>query len=377
MSKELAAALDSEILTQKFQQVAPDYMVLESEKTFAVEIVKDNQQLRNVAQTNPLSIQAALAKAASVGLSLNPTKKQAYLICRSMKIKDESGRDKWINKACLEPSYMGLCDLATMSGAVDWIQARIVYESDSFVDNGVGMKPTHTRDPFAKDRGEIKGVYCVAKAGGDYLTETMSYSDVIDIRDRSDGWKAYVAKKIKSCPWSTDFAEQAKKTVVRRAYKMWPKCKGMDRIAEAVHISNENEGFEPIMTSPAQDTFTADQKNEFDRLISSGDAIGLFCFRESFGDPDSPGWAVWSSLGNSFDHGQKTKQGQVMRDLVNSGRAQFDELQMQIEDYARSDDEMGIKQEWEDLSQPVRKLLLDRIDAEVRHILVAEMKLEE
>ena len=39
--------------------------------------------------------------------------------------------------------------------------------------------PVHHRDPFAKDRGEIVGGYCVAKlAAGDYLTETMTLDEL-------------------------------------------------------------------------------------------------------------------------------------------------------------------------------------------------------
>ena len=67
----------------------------------------------------------------------------------------------------------------------------------------------------------------------------MSLEEVHRIRDRSEGWKAYVAKKIKSTPWHSDEGEMIKKTVIKRAYKLWPKT---DRLDGAVHFLNTENG---------------------------------------------------------------------------------------------------------------------------------------
>ena len=144
-------------------------------------------------------------------------------------------------------------------------------------------------------------------------------------------------------------------------------------------IYDPDEG-ERIQESEVKDvdqgpTYNDEQKAEFDSLMDSSNAIGLYVFREGFGDPDSPGWAVWSSLSNSFKHGEKTAKGILMRKLVNDGEAQFIELMESIAEMARNDDDLGIKQEWEDLSQPVQTLIMERIDNEVRHVLVGEMGL--
>ena len=134
---------------------------------------------------------------------------------------------------------MGLLDIAIQSGSILWGQAELVYAADQFELNGFDKPPTHKRNPFAADRGELVGVYVVAKTlDGDYLTGTMTAADVYDIRDRSDAWKAY-KKDGRSCPWLTDEGEMVKKTIIKRAYKTWPKS---DRMDKAVHHLNADAG---------------------------------------------------------------------------------------------------------------------------------------
>ena len=185
---------------------------------------------------------------AAIGISLNPAKKQAYLVPRDGRI-------------CLDLSYMGLADLATASGSIKWVKAGVVHANDKFVLNGFDRPPEHSFDPFSKDRGEAVGVYVVAKtADGDYLTEAMSADEVNAIRDRSSAWRAWVEKK-RSCPWVTDWAEMAKKTVVKRAYKLWPKT---ERLDQAIHHLN-TDGEEGLYELAPKAAPAAEEKAIFDR----------------------------------------------------------------------------------------------------------------
>jgi recombination protein RecT len=196
------------------------------EAEFALQSLYGNKFAMEVAMKNRSSVIAAVVNIAAIGISLNPAKKQAYLVPRDGKI-------------CLDISYMGLMDLAIDSGSIRWGQAELVYETDTFALNGVDQQPTHQRNPFAKDRGEVVGVYVVIKtADGDYLTDAMSVEEINAIRDRSSAWKAYITKQ-KSCPWLTDWGEMAKKTVVKRAYKYWPKT---ERLDTAIHHLNTDGG---------------------------------------------------------------------------------------------------------------------------------------
>ena len=233
-----------------FEQVRVDKsMSFVREAGFAIQILGQNDYAMQIALGNRQSVVDAVLNIAAIGISLNPAKKQAYLVPRDRKI-------------CLDVSYIGLMDLAMSTGAIRWAQAAIVRSADAFTLHGFDKPPTHTFNPFATDdsRGEPVGVYVVVKTSdGDYLTHTMPIADVFAIRDRSSAWKAWIEKK-KRCPWVTDEAEMVKKTCVKQAYKYWPK---VERLSEAIkHLDNEGEGLAELAEN------TLDSGREL-RIVSS------------------------------------------------------------------------------------------------------------
>jgi recombination protein RecT len=136
---------------------------------------------------------------------------------------------------------MGLMDLAQATGSVKWAQAALVHELDNFALNGLDKAPSHTFNPFSKERGLVIGVYVTIKTIHDeYLTHTMTIDEAYAIRDRSSAWKSWVAKKANSPgPWGTDEGEMIKKTCVKQAYKYWPKT---ERLETAIHHLNTENG---------------------------------------------------------------------------------------------------------------------------------------
>lgn len=229
----------------------------EREAGFAIQTITSNDYATKLALQNRQSVVNAVTNIAAIGISLNPAKKQAYLVPRDGKI-------------CLDISYIGLMDLAMSIGAIRWAQSELVYSGDNFALNGFDKPPTHAYNPFAKDRGEVVGVYVVVKTpDGDYLTETMSIDEVNAIRDRSSAWKAWLSKQ-KSCPWVTDPGEMAKKTCVKRAYKFWPKT---ERLEQAIHYLNTdgNEGIQ--LAGAANDSSLADKWIDMAVKAESPDAL--------------------------------------------------------------------------------------------------------
>lgn len=199
----------------------------ERESGFAIQQLQKNDYVMSVAMKNKQSVINAVTNVAAIGISLNPARKQAYLVPRDGQI-------------CLDISYIGLLDLAVSTGSILWGQAEIVRQNDAFVLNGFDKPPTHTFNPFGTERGDIVGVYVVVKThSGDYLTTTMSLEEVHSIRDRSEGWKAFAAKKIKSTPWASDEGEMIKKTVIKRAYKLWPKTERLDEVMNHLNTTNK------------------------------------------------------------------------------------------------------------------------------------------
>lgn len=210
-----------------FSRVLVDRTIsFEREAGFAIQQLQKNDYTLRVAGQNKQSVINAVTNVAAIGISLNPARKQAYLVPRD-------------NQICLDISYIGLLDLAVASGSIMWGQAEIVRENDAFTLNGFDQAPTHVFNPFGKDRGPIVGAYVVVKThSGDYLTTTMSIDEIYSIRDRSEGWKAFYAKKIKSTPWASDEGEMIKKTVIKRAYKLWPKTERLDEAMN--HLNGAN-----------------------------------------------------------------------------------------------------------------------------------------
>jgi recombination protein RecT len=208
-------------LEKEFNQVNAYKMNFAKEAQFALQLLHGNNYLVEAAQKNPAALEYALINIASIGISLNPALKEAYLVPRGGKI-------------CLDPSYIGLVKLATDTGAIEWVQAEIVKEKDTFKYLGVGKAPLHEMDPFA-DRGQIIGVYCVARlSSGESLSTIMSKADCDAIRDKS-------SQASKSGPWVSFYEEMLKKTCIKRAAKLWPRS---ERLLNAVEVSNEIDGID-------------------------------------------------------------------------------------------------------------------------------------
>ena len=224
-------ASDVYSVERTFSEVCADKnLSFAAEAGFAIQTLMGNEYAMKIATGNRQSVINAVTNIAAIGISLNPARKQAYLVPREGKI-------------CLDISYMGLMDLAIQAGSIRWAQCALVHSADEFALNGLDKQPIHKFNPFSKARGDLIGVYCVVKTSdGDYLTHSMSIEDVYAIRDRSSAWISYTAKKAKSCPWATDAGEMVKKTCIKQAYKYWPKTEQSGRMEQAIHYLNEQAG---------------------------------------------------------------------------------------------------------------------------------------
>lgn len=231
MSQLETIRTDIQSTKANFQAICSDRSIsFEAEAGFAIQTLQNSEFALKIALANRQSVINAVTNIAAIGISLNPAKKQAYLVPRDGRI-------------CLDISYMGLMDLAMQSGSILWAQCALVHEQDDFALNGLDKQPHHKFNPFSKDRGALVGVYCVVKTlGGDYLTHTMPIADVFAIRDKSQAWIAYQNKKTRSCIWLDHEGEMVKKTCVKQAYKYWPKGEQSGRLEGAIHYMNEQAG---------------------------------------------------------------------------------------------------------------------------------------
>lgn len=201
-----------------------------AEANYAMQLLCANSFALSIAQQNPVSVQNALRNAAAIGISLNPANKHAYLVPR----KSQSGM-----AICLDVSYMGLLHLAMATGSIEFGQAKLVYETDVYENQGIDKAPIHKYNSF-RDRGALVGAYCVVKTSTDaYLTEEMDIEQLHNVRNRSEAFTGGKNNKPASGPWVTDYEEMCRKTVVKRASKYWPK---VDRLHDAIEYLNTDGG---------------------------------------------------------------------------------------------------------------------------------------
>lgn len=172
---------------------------------------------------DPGSIVMSVAQACALGLPPNTPLGLSYLV-------------PFKGTCQLIPGYRGLIRLAVQSGEVQSIESRVVYSRDAF-EIHMGTDPRIDHSPSLEaDRGEMIGVYSVAKLKTGATTfEWMSIGEINAIRDRS--------KAKDDGPWRTDYAEMARKTVVRRHGKYLP-C-SEERFAQALQLQAAAESGTP------------------------------------------------------------------------------------------------------------------------------------
>ena len=205
------------------------------EISFAMQAVQNNPTLSEC-DTN--SILRAVVNAGNIKLTLNPAAKEAYLVSRYNRVT----RTK---EATLEPSYIGLIQLAIRAGGIKSMMAQVVYENDEFKMNIADNSSPIFHSPclVSSNRGAFFGVYAIATlTDGSRQVEWMDTEEINLIRERSDSWKAYNEGKVKTCTWLTDYFEMARKTVVKRIIKYLPKSQSpmQEALQNAVQIDNDD-----------------------------------------------------------------------------------------------------------------------------------------
>jgi recombination protein RecT len=240
---------------------------------FAHEIVSKNKMLcGSIVQT----VQNSIKNVAAVGLTLNPAHGYAYLV-------PEYNKQLNGTECQLRISFKGLIKLATDSGSVKWVKAEVVHQNDVFSFNGHGNAPTHNFNPFV-DRGPMVGVYCQAKTNeGDFLVDMMTIDEINKIKS---------AAKIQTV-WEKWFEEMAKKAVIKRASKQWPKTDQFERVSTAVDILNNNEG-------NTDEDYTQEQYDKYHGYLEGESAIAFAAYARKLPE------GAYNALYNSFEKGDKT-----------------------------------------------------------------------
>jgi recombination protein RecT len=211
------------------------------EFTFALQTMRNNAAIfEKVAQENPQSITNAIINIATIGTTLNPALRQAYLIPRSIQMNGQKRMS-----ACLDHSYMGLCQIATSSGGCIDMDADVVYAGDYFKYIR-GLNPTLEHIPFSmredlteeqRKAGKGEMVYV-------YATAILPFGNIMHTKfivlDRAE---VELVRKTSQAPnspmWVNHYGEGARKTAIKKLYKLLPQT---DRMSTAIAAINEFDG---------------------------------------------------------------------------------------------------------------------------------------
>jgi phage RecT family recombinase len=159
------------------------------------------------------SLAQCVLSAAQDGLCLDG--RMAHAVVFNCKKKDpQTGKETWVKEATYMPDYKGIVDCCRRHGAIVDAMAEHVYSGDVFefyMENG---KYQHKWQRAMGDRGDLLGAFCLLLLPENrFKIEYMSLQEITHVRNKS--------KAKDSGPWVSDTGEMQKKTVIKRALKLY------------------------------------------------------------------------------------------------------------------------------------------------------------
>ena len=179
-------------------------------------------------QCTPASIVRAVMQGAELGLTPGSALNSAYLVPFK-----NTKTNEW--EAQLIVSAQGLSELAYRSGLVSFILAEVVYDGDEF-NYKLGLNPEldHVPTDETIDPSKITHAYMVVGLkDGTRAFRVLTRKGIDRIMQRSPS-----VKSGNNSPWNTDYAEMARKTVIKNGMKYVPKS---IEVAKAIALDNAIE----------------------------------------------------------------------------------------------------------------------------------------
>jgi recombination protein RecT len=207
--KKISTMLAGSIPQQHFVQVA-------------MNLFAGNKKLRECTMQ---SVLLGIYSAATLGLSLDPSLKESYLV-------------PFKGKATFIIGYKGLENLCIRSGIVDDIYSRVVCEDDHF-EWEEGLEPKLIHRPSVKGAtGKLIGAYAVATlSNGRKRFKYVPAAEIIAFHMKRS---ASVRAGVQS-PWDTDTPAMYCKTAIRMLASELPRARSDIRLAKALSLEEEQE----------------------------------------------------------------------------------------------------------------------------------------
>lgn len=232
--QDIKSIINSDAMREQFARALPKHLTADRFARVAITALTRTPKL---ADCTPASLMKCLLDLSAMGLE--PDGRRAHLI-------PYENRKEGIVEATLIVDYKGLVELIRRSGDVVSIRAETVCEKDSF--DWKNGEVTHAVN-WREDRGKVQAVYAEAvMKSGERQTAVMTTKEVEAIRSRS--------RSGNNGPWTSDWAEMAKKTAVRRLSKMLPLSSEIMQ-----HIERDDDQFAMRNVTPSAPSFALPKLN--------------------------------------------------------------------------------------------------------------------
>lgn len=191
--------------------------------------------------------------------------------CHYVPFKNKQANGTYQKEVQFILGYKGIVELVNRCGKAVILSTEVVYENDEF-DYALGLNPVLKHLPTHGERGNIQGVYCVAKnlVANEKVFIYLNKGDIDKVR------KASKAGQTSFSPWSNWYEEMAKKTAIKRICKLLP---------ISVDIQEQLSSDETIKTTIDKDMATVP-----DRTVWEGETVDAEAKTET--PEETPGEAV-------------------------------------------------------------------------------------
>lgn len=289
----LAEAFDNSEFMQRIRQsvpkhISPDRML----RTFVSAVGKTPLLL----QCDMRSVIGAMLTCSQVGLEPNTPLQHAHLIPFKTRRKNRrTGQWEDAHEVQLIFGYPGLLDLSYRSKLLVSVHCDVVWKRDTFeFEYGSNQHLKHIpRGGVHAPEAEPDWAYAHVKLENGEGFEVMPWSDVMSIRDRSQGYRAALSarntaesegRKLPAtwteAPWVRNMLPMARKTAFRSLSKWLPKSVEM---ATALTIDEAQDrqtlDFGAVLEAPVIDG-KADYLSAAAETVEAGDPAAAFGVRE-------------------------------------------------------------------------------------------------
>jgi len=172
-------------------------------------VIRSNPELMSCSQA---SLIGALVQTAQLGL-MPGNVNHCYYVPFNNKKKDGS----YEKQVQFILGYKGMVELVNRSREAAILSTEVVYQNDTF-DYALGLNPMLNHIPTQDARGDIIGVYCIAKnlLANEKLFIYLPKIDIDKVRNASKAGQSDYS------PWAKWYEEMAKKTAIKRICKLLP-----------------------------------------------------------------------------------------------------------------------------------------------------------